>query len=423
MTFATASTVSSAKRKPRLLWANVYCLMDTTSGASMAVREMLRQLVAKGYEVAVVGATIFDHPRGIERIKDRWDGIRQGKGAVVTVDDKPLLHRLILTKSTKRDEMTSKEEGIWLGLYQATLDKFKPDVVFYYGGQALDLLIPIEAKALGIPTVAYLANGNYRGSRWHRDVDLVLTDSQATADMYHHAEGFKSVPLGSFIDPKSIVSSQHTRKRLLFINPSLEKGVGIVIQLAMLLEKRRPDIIIEVVESRGNWHSMLEMVSRVLGSPRTSLKNVVVTPNTTDMRPLYGRARLLLAPSLWWESSGRVLAEAMLNGIPAIVTDRGGMAEMIGNAGIKLSLPAECYEKPYAKLPGMKFFEPLIDLIIRLYDEDLFYMKYAERAKHVGRTVHGLDMNTGRLLTALRPLVRQRAGDQIRRTSNNEVNA
>ena len=32
-------------RKPRLLWANAFCLLDTSSGASMSVRQMLLQLV------------------------------------------------------------------------------------------------------------------------------------------------------------------------------------------------------------------------------------------------------------------------------------------------------------------------------------------------------------------------------------------
>ena len=31
-------------RKPRLLWANAFCLLDTSSGASMSVRQMLLQL-------------------------------------------------------------------------------------------------------------------------------------------------------------------------------------------------------------------------------------------------------------------------------------------------------------------------------------------------------------------------------------------
>ena len=43
----------SEKKKYKILWANRYCLADTSSGASMAVREMLQQLAAREFEVRV----------------------------------------------------------------------------------------------------------------------------------------------------------------------------------------------------------------------------------------------------------------------------------------------------------------------------------------------------------------------------------
>lgn len=51
VTDAGKSPRPAAPRKPRLLWASAYCLLDTCSGTSMATREMLRQRVAHGYEV------------------------------------------------------------------------------------------------------------------------------------------------------------------------------------------------------------------------------------------------------------------------------------------------------------------------------------------------------------------------------------
>jgi glycosyltransferase involved in cell wall biosynthesis len=402
--------LADAPRKPRLLWANVYCLLDTSSGASMAVREMLRQLVAHGYLVEVVGAMVFDHERGTTRLQSQCAAVRGSKGGVINIQDGPLRHQLVVTASTQREQMTSKEEGTWFHLYQTVLDEFRPDVVFYYGGQVLDRLIPAEAKARGIPTAAYLANSSYAGKSWCRDVDLLLTNSQASAEMYARTQGYQSVILGAFIDPADVVAAQHTREHVLYINPSIEKGVGILIQLALLLETRRPDIVFEVVESRGNWQAVLGQVSQAMGSPRQTLSNVVITPNTTDMRPVYGRARLLLAPTLCWESSGRVLAEAMLNGIPAIVSNRGGMPEMIQDGGMKLQLPATCYEAPYTALPVLELLEPLVATIIRLHDDAHLYAHYVVRAYRVGQTLHGLDISTRGLMEALQPLVEMRAG-------------
>jgi glycosyltransferase involved in cell wall biosynthesis len=395
-----------------LLWASVYCLLDTSSGASMAVRQMLLQLVQQGYEVHILGATVFDHERGTAGLQGEWPAAQARRGDLLTVRDGPLEHMVYVTASTQRDHMTSREEGVWFLLYQQALEQYRPDVVFYYGGQAVDHLIPVEARLRGIPVAFYLANGNYARSRWCRDVDLILTDSQATADMYASKLRIQPVALGAFIDPARVVAQQHTRERLLFVNPTREKGVALVIRLAMLLERRRPDITFEVVESRGKWTDILRAVSTAMGDPREALSNVVATPNTNDMRPVYGRARLLLAPSLWWESAARVVAEAMLNGIPPIVTDHGGMPEMVGDGGITLRLGAIYHEKPYTRVPPDEALEPLLQRLEELIDDEAQYAELSACAVHVGQTRHSLNASTQRLLTALQPLVARRAGDK-----------
>lgn len=149
-----------------------------------------------------------------------------------------------------------------------------------------------------------------------------------------------------------------------------------------------------------------------MGDQRSALSNVVVTPNTSDMRGPYSRARVVVAPSLWWESSGRMLAEAMLNGIPALITNRGGMPEMIDDAGIAFDFPDSCYKEPYQQLLSEDELQPLVDAVISLFDDEALYQDYVERAWQVGKEKHHLDRATDRLLTALTPLVRQHAGNK-----------
>jgi len=401
---------SAPARKPRLLWASVYCLLDTSSGASMAVREMLLQLVGQGYEVHILGASVFDHERGTAGLRGQWPTVQARRGRLVTLGDGTLEHKLLVTAGTSRGAMTCAEERTWFFLYREALDLHRPDVVFYYGGQPLDFLIAAEARARGIPVAFYLANGTYSQTRWCRDVDLVLTDSQATVNLYQHRLGVTAVAVGAFIDPARVVAPQREPRRILFVNPSLEKGVVVVVRLALLLERRRPDIVFEVVESRGSWGKLLQALSAAMGEPREALENVIVTAHTADMRPVYGRARLLLAPSLWWESSGRVLVEAMLNGIPAIVTDCGGMPEMVQDGGILLKLDDRFHEKPYSRCPPDDALEPLLRRIEALYDDEAGYARLAAAARRVGQT-HHRDASTRRLLQALTPLVARQAGD------------
>jgi hypothetical protein len=45
--------------------------MDHTSGAALSAREMLVQLVARGYEVEILGATVFDAGQGPPTLRKR----------------------------------------------------------------------------------------------------------------------------------------------------------------------------------------------------------------------------------------------------------------------------------------------------------------------------------------------------------------
>lgn len=406
------SAIASQKRKPRLLWANPFCLMDTSSGASMTVRQMLLQLVAHGYEIQILGATVFDDAKGMGRLKEQYPDLSGHLHQMIEVEDGPLNHQLVVSYSHNRHHLTTHEEGLWYSQYLYLLDSFKPDLVWFYGGQTLDLLIADEARDRGIPVAFYLANGNYKSARWCRDVDLILTDSQATADMYRKTVGYAAKPVGKFIDPGLFVAARHERKRLLFINPSWQKGASIFVQLAEKLERERADIELEVVEARADWSAVLRETTGRMGQQRSSLNNVVVTPNTSDMRGPYGRARVLIAPSLWWESSGRVLAEAMLNGIPALITNRGGMPEMIDKAGIAFDFPDMCYEEPHQSLLGDAELQPLYDAVVTLFDDEALYQEYVGHAWQVGEQKHHIARATERLLSALMPLVKLHAGNK-----------
>lgn len=395
----------------KILWANAYCLLDTSSGASMACRQMLHQLAAAGHDVEILGATIFDHPRGIERLRAQWDTIKAKVGQSVSVRDGKLTHRVMVTADTTRERMSPREELLWFNTFMASCDRFQPDVILYYGGQVLDFLMTAEARHRGIKVVAFLCNGNFVGRRWCRDVDLILTDSQATARHYAQQDGLTAVPIGAFIDPRPVIAVTHERRHVLFVNPSQEKGAAVVIQLAMMLEHKRPDIKFEIVESRGNWQALVRQISAKMGQQRDALSNVILTPNTTDMRPIYGRARLLLAPSLWWESFGRVAAEAVMNGIPVIHSGSGGLAEVVGDAGIRVSFPTAMHKAPYTSMLDTAALQPLASKIEQLFDDDGFYQGLVDKAK-IQAQRHSLAKDTGALMRALNALVKPpRASD------------
>jgi len=409
---AMPKTNPQTGRKKRILWMSVECLLDTSSGAAIQVKEILSQLQNQDYEVLIAGATIFDALKvGVAIRESIFKAESKPGNLALYVDSAGLKHHLLMTRSVIKNDMLGIEYDALYLHYTALLDQFKPDLVFFWGGRSFDFLIADEARYRGCPSAVYLANANYGGQRWIRDVDLILTNSKENAKMYQEKHQYDAIPVGAFINSEKFVAKKHTRDHLLFINPRPEKGVTIVAQLALILEKRRPDIRIEVVESRGNWLEYLNQVAKTNGMEEQGGSNVRLTANTSDMAAVYGRARVVLAPSLWWESMGRVLAEAMLNGIPALITNRGGMPEMVGDAGLVVRFPEKYYQTPYSLIPAQEILEPLVKLVTRLWDDEAFYQDLVQKAYAIGEKQHSIEIALQKLLDGFSPLLAKNAGD------------
>jgi hypothetical protein len=94
-------------RKPRVLWAKHRSLIDTTSGAAVEVREMLRQLAARGLEISILGATVFDSETVARILSAAMRKASQQQVDQLELVDGPLVHRLIVTANWSYDEMTS----------------------------------------------------------------------------------------------------------------------------------------------------------------------------------------------------------------------------------------------------------------------------------------------------------------------------
>jgi len=389
----------------KILWASPNTLLDTANGAALAVREILRQLSKRGCDVRILGGTIFVNPNGMSYFHEVWPRLAGKQGQFILYRDGELEHRLMITQRIERRLMLSYEERLWFDDYCRMLDEFNPDLVLFFDNSLITLLTADEARRRSIPAVVYLAHGNNRGSRWCRDVSLMITDTQATANLYRLRENYDLVPVGTFIDPARYRAEGGTHTNVLFINPSLEKGAVFVIQLALMMEKTRPDIRFEVVESRSRWQDVLRMVTARLGEERTELGNVLLTPNVQDMRPVYARAKVLLVPSVWWDSGPRVIVEAMLNGVPVLGSSSGGIAENVGEGGMIIDFPPAYLQPPYDKLFDESLLTVARDWIVRLYDDEAYGKSLSQAALRAHAELHDMNKNTDRVLLALEDVV------------------
>jgi glycosyltransferase involved in cell wall biosynthesis len=127
-----------------------------------------------------------------------------------------------------------------------------------------------------------------------------------------------------------------TGDEVLFVNPVPEKGVELAFEIAALCPRRQFRFV-EGWPLDPARRAALEARAQALG-------NVTVQPSTQDMRPVYARTKVLIAPSRWQEAWGRIVTEAQVNGIPVLATRIGGLPESVGSGGLLFAPEASAQE-------------------------------------------------------------------------------
>ncbi|MBT4522417.1 MAG: glycosyltransferase family 4 protein [Halieaceae bacterium] len=113
-----------------------------------------------------------------------------------------------------------------------------------------------------------------------------------------------------------------------FINPTEQKGLPVAVEIARLMPEHRFQFVM------GKWSGCSEKKVQIQVSEARSLDNVDIVSHIHDMREVYSGTRLLIVPSQFVETFGRVIVEAQLNGIPVVGAHVGGIRETLGKGGI-----------------------------------------------------------------------------------------
>ena len=415
----------------KILWASLYSLHDTSSGAAISSRTQLEELVKQGFTVKVLTAFVFDNPRGTSMFPDLDEKLNSER-RIFTVSADGIEYVYVKTASRYVNEVTVAEENFFLQVYFDMLRRFQPDIMMGYGGEPLSFIMRREAKARGISVVYNLCNGSHQNFRFP-DVDLIITKSRATVD-YYARWGNAVRNTGVFIRPESVRALKREPKYITFINPTPEKGTALFARLAMMSKKELPDEKFLVVQSRGHFQTTLRQIQNFAThthtSPEskdtsltlstdssaldgalastsasalpdnfvTSFTNVDVAEHTNQISAVYALTKVLIVPSLWHESIPRVALEAEINGIPVLGSNNGGIPEAIAGGGLVCTIPQQCM-KNYLYLPSEEEMRPWMDALKRLLSEDWSgaCRRSAER--------NALDKSTARLVALLNPLV------------------
>lgn len=378
----------------RLLFISWHFYLDSTNGASISSRELLLELARRGWKVATLcgpavdsrdGATVESilEKRGV-KLRRRVSNDDSPEFAAISFRDESIDSVAFCPKDGS--QIPTRSVGVaFLQTIDAFLARFKPDVVVTYGGYWLGGELLATCRRRGAKTVVMLQNFAYRDRNYFRDVDLVIVPSQYSADVYRDRLGLETFVAPPLIDRKRVApdaddeandaDEPERQRRLLFVNPSYNKGVCLFARIAKELAITRPDVPILVVEGSDGVQTM-----RSLPFDWTGVRNISTMANVARPSVFYRLAKVALVPSFFDESFGRAAAEALMAGVPVVASTRGALPETLGNAAILLDIPAQ-YDPTTRTIPTAEDARPWLDAILRLWDDREFYAEMQSKGR------------------------------------------
>ena len=156
----------------------------------------------------------------------------------------------------------------------------------------------------------------------------ILGNSPYSASVAQAITGQSHEYVLPFVDARQYETKRNLHGKITFINPTPQKGVDIALKIA---EKMPDKSFLFVI---GKWSGFRKKLKTQFVSSGQKLPNVQILENQTDMRNVYAETKILLVPSQFIETFGRVIREAQLNGIPVVASDVGGISHTMGKGGV-----------------------------------------------------------------------------------------
>ncbi len=366
---------------------------DVASGAASSTRTIGQWLAGDGYEVVVLAPALCESPAGdtgeilaalgIRPFAQRLtDGVELWRFSHSHVN-----YRLIHAgsgRANKSDDPAFVRGEIPLQAeFLRILAEFRPNCVMAYGASTGDIIRRELVCAAGIPMVMVLHNLGYKDRRCFESAADVLVPTQFMARQYAPFVGRMPTVLPLPIDEQQILSKNHDPIMTTLINPAYEKGLLLYLRLADMLCQQRPDIPLLIVEARATAGDFIAAADH-FGLSLRHRENLLFASATPKVADIYAMTRTLLVPSVIEEAAGRVAAEAMLNGIPALVSNRGGLPEICGNPQWVIPLP-DSLTLESRELPSCEAAAPWVRMITQFADDDAAYQHASSQARRHAR--------------------------------------
>jgi len=352
-----------ASRRTRVLLVNVYFPPQAVGGATRVVADNardLQQLFGDSLEIEVFAGMEGSH-QAYRSATNLWNGIPVH--SVTTPDDPDIDHRI-------RDEQM-------VAAFEACIDRFQPDVVHFHCLQRLTAAIcdvPLRRK---IPYIISVHDG------WWISDHQFLVDESGSVSLYDYRKPLQeaakhgggrlsrmqlfrhvidgaaevltvSAPFAALYERTGLRRPRVIENGLAPIafqprSPSPSGRVRLAHIGGMGLHKGYP--LVQAALTDGQFHHLdLLVIDHAMLPGQETTTTWGTTPVTfrgktpqSRIADLYRDVDVLLAPSVWPESFGLVVREALQAGCWVVVSDRGAISADV-TPGCGFIVPADHFE-------------------------------------------------------------------------------
>lgn len=209
----------------------------------------------------------------------------------------------------------------------ALLTTILPDIVVLTGREMAGLAALLSE--MDFPVTVWLFDNDQHGFDDHEissDIQF-LASSTFVAQQARTLLGVQALVAPPIISEQGEVRSS-PGDSVLFFNPTRRKGVELVFEIA----SNRPSLRFTIVETG----CMSEKWRQYCYKKASQCGNIDWRRPSINLHEFYGKARLLLVPSLCEEGFCRAVTEAQRYGIPVLASNRGYLPMNVGPGGSTL---------------------------------------------------------------------------------------
>ncbi|MBU2441515.1 MAG: glycosyltransferase family 4 protein [Nanoarchaeota archaeon] len=289
-------------------------------GAEISMHTFLKGAVRRGYDTLV--ATSLEQ-KGSAVCSLEYDGVK-----------------IININHNTREEELSK-----------IVDSYKPELLItqlMWSDIALKVANERKIKSIlrfcKIP--AYLDISE--GSEFSPTSILVVSDY--VRDYVMKNWNRQSIVIHPPIETENVISQGEDRIYITMFNPNIKKGGDFFREIALRMGNHYFATVSGWDILKNGDKTDTEIIRRLCESLRIKytgqklddisfdgVKNVKKFSYTSDVSKIYAKTRVLCIPSQWQEAFGRVSIEAMVNSIPVVGSNVGGLAEIVRGGGVLIN--------------------------------------------------------------------------------------